>query len=255
LEYFPRTLILTKPAGESIFEFIIESQPGVGAFCSLLKVFADHKIDVKSIAAGPEEKDNEDRFLTSAFCDFSHADCTVDAFKAEVAKLPFVKRIASADMKGKLFDQFIFPMRIMSDTRVIIFRVEPLLNIERNLVKRLGSAGAALMFEEGKSYSEKVVNQYKTALPSASTEDLLLNIKDGLRATGWGLFDFRRISSGFEVTVIDPPFDDKGDYNENRFYYGVVCRVLEMLHGVNLVVSESDLNFEKRKLVFRLLRS
>ena len=252
MNYYPRNLTLTKPVGESIFEFLVEGRHDVQAFCHVLKVFSDHRVDVQSTSSDVRQIGKEKQFLMIAFSDFSGADCAVEHLEKELKALPFVQNVLSADMEGRLFDQFIFPTRIMGSTRVIVFRVEPLLNIERSLVKHFGSAGAAIMYEEGKSYADRVVDQYISALPDISIEDMLENIKDGLRATGWGVFDFKKVQDGFEVIVRDSPLDEASDYKESRFYYGVVAKVLEKLYGVELSVKSSDVSLEGKELSFKL---
>jgi hypothetical protein len=256
-EYFAKNIAITKPPGDHIFEFLIEGRDEIGALESILRAFSKHKINIRTISAGPGQQVEGKRgnlFVTSAFCDFSKADCTIELLLGELRNLPFVRNALSADMTGRLFDRFLFPMKIMGEHRVILFRVEPLLNIEKHLVERMGSGGAAMMFEEGRSYAEEVIAQYKKALPDLEAEALLDSIKDGLRATGWGIFSFRRASEGFEVTVTDPPLIEGSEYKENRFFYGVTARILESLYGGELVLSGSNLDLKNRKLVFRLRR-
>ncbi len=59
------------------------------------------------------------------------------------------------------------------------------------------------------------------------------NVKDGLRVTGWGIFDFNELSDGL-VVVIEPPHIDDKEYDENRFFFGVVAGVTEKLDGQEL---------------------
>jgi len=139
----------------------------------------------------------------------------------------------------------------MNEDRVLLMRVGPLLNIEKHLVNKMGSAGAAIMYEEGKSYAGEAFKQYRSALPNASIEDLLENIKDGLRVTGWGIFRFKRVPDGFEVTIIDPPHLNNNEYKENRFFYGVTEKILEELYGDELTINSSDLDIKNRRLVIQ----
>ena len=157
-------------------------------------------------------------------------------------------------MKGRLFDKFLFPTVIMNKDRVILMRVEALLRMEKSLLDKMGSVGAVMMFNEGKVYGDEALKQYRIALPNATTEILAENIIDGLRATGWGLFQFRKMEDGFEVTVIDPPILENSDYRENRFYYGAAASVLEGLYGRELAMEKSSLDLKNKKLTFKLRR-
>ncbi len=191
--------------------------------------------------------------MSTAFCDMSKADCTTDIIVSELRSLSFVRKVLFADMKGRLFDRFLFPTMIMNKNRVILMRVEALLKIEKFLMDEIGSGGAGMMFNEGKIYGGEVVKQYRLALPNSTTEVLVENILDGLRATGWGLFQFRKVEDGFEVTVNDAPIlDADSNYRENRFYYGAGAKILEDLYGKQLVLEKSSFDLKNKKLTFKL---
>lgn len=251
VQYLPKQLPLTRPSGENIFEFAIEADE-VGAFANIVRIFSNHRVDIKSVSASKAEA--LDRFVSSLFCDFTIAECTPDQIKEELKHLPGIISIQSANMDGKLWDRFFFPLSLMKNkNRVIIMRVEPLLRVERNLIQTLGSTGASIMFQEGRTYANEVFLQYKEILPNASAEELLDTIKDGLRSTGWGLFEFINTNDGgFVVKVLDPPVLKDADYTENRFFYGVATRILENLYGRTLALSESSFDKTSRTLRFRL---
>lgn len=255
-QYFPTNVPIIKPSGENVFEFLIEGRDEIGAFARVAGIFTGHRIDIRSISAGPVKnaKVNYAVFEANIFCDVSKADCSIIQVTDELTKLPFITTVLSADMKNRLFDRFLFPTVLGDTIRVVLFRVTPLLQIERRMIERMGSAGEAIMFEEGKAYSNEAIKLYKEALPNAGPELLLENIKDGLRATGWGVFDIRRVPQGFEVSVFDPFILEESDYKENRFLYGVCAKILENLYGGEYVLSNSKLDTQNKKLIFRLTK-
>jgi hypothetical protein len=250
-EYFTRYLSITKPRGDHIFEFLVYGIDKPGTFIRIVEVYSRHGIDIRSISASPDQGD-ESFFVSTAFCDMSKADCTTDTVVAELRSLSFVRKVLFADMKGRLFDRFLFPTMIMNKNRVILMRVEALLKIEKFLMDEIGSGGAGMMYNEGKIYGGEVVKQYQLALPNATVEVLVENILDGLRATGWGLFQFRKVEDGFEVTVNDAPILDASNYRENRFYYGAAAKILEELYGKELVLEKSSFDLKNKKLTFKL---
>jgi len=248
-EYFEKSVAITTPAGDHIFEFLIEAKDQVGIFEKIVQVFTKHDVYIRTVSAAPEER--KQKFTTNIFVDFSKANSTADDLLEELRRSPFVKKAYFEDMKERLFDRFLFPVKIMNEDRILLMRVGPLLSVEKHLVDQMGSAGAAIMYELGKSYSGEALKQYRSALPNASTEALLENIKDGLRVTGWGIFDFNRLPDGFEVTVIDPPNPNDNKYTENRFFYGATAKILEELYGDELLIASSNLDIRNRRLVFR----
>ena len=139
-EYFEKSVVITTPAGDHIFGFLVEARDQVGVFEKIVEVFTKHDVYIRSVSAAPEE--GEEKFMTNIFVDFSKANCTVDALLEELRRLSFVSKAYSADMKGRLFDRFLFPVKIMNEDRVLLMRVRPLLNIEKRLVDQMGSAGA-----------------------------------------------------------------------------------------------------------------
>ena len=252
-QYFTRYLSITKPRGDHIFEFLIYGIDQPGAFIKIVDIFSRHGVDIKSISASPDQTEGS-FFVSNAFCDMSKADCTTDTIISELRSLSFVRKALFADMQGRLFDKFLFPTTIMNKSRVILMRVEALLRIEKSLMDKIGSGGAVMMFNEGKIYGEEALKQYRLALPNASTEVLIENIIDGLRATGWGLFQFKKVEDGFEVTVNDAPILETSDYRENRFYYGAGAKILEELYGKELVLEKSSFDLKNKKLMFKLRR-
>jgi predicted amino acid-binding ACT domain protein len=252
--YIPKQLPLTRPSGENIFEFAIEAYDKVGSFANIVRVFSNHNVDIKSVSAGKMEE--SDHFVSSLFCDFTNGECTVEQIKEELEHLRGIISVQSANMDGKLWDKFFFPLNLMKNkNRVIIMRVEPLLRVERNLIQTMGSAGASIMFQEGQTYANEVFLQYKEILPKVSTKEFLETIKDGLRTTGWGLFDFIPTSdNGFIVKVVDPPVLKEADYSENRFFYGVAAKILENLYGGSYALTESSFDRATKTLRFRLSR-
>jgi ACT domain len=239
-------------SGEWVYEFVVGGRDEIGGFAKVIEIFSKHNANIRSIYEAPSDEEKHE-FVSNMFCDLKRADCTVEQLLKELRNLPFVRRAYSADMRGRLFDKFLFPVFVMKN-RAILFRAQPLLNIEKRLIERFGSSGGAIMFDEGKAYAEETVRQYKVALPGVSSDVLLENIQDGLRATGWGIFDFWRIPEGFEVTVSEPPIMEDKSYKEDRFLYGAVAKMLESLYGEELALSTSSLDEKTKKLVFRLRR-
>ena len=138
--------------------------------------------------------------------------------------------------------------------RVIIMRLSPLLNIERRLHEELGSAGSEIMFNEGEGYAIETIGQYRTVLGSVSTEVLLENVTDGLRATGWGLFEFKESKEGYEVTVRDAPM--LGSTTEpSRFLCGIIAGILETVLSVKIKVVESTVEPKSGRVFVRLSKT
>jgi hypothetical protein len=119
-------------------------------------------------------------------------------------------------------------------------RTEPLLEVEKHLVEVLGSAGDTVMFVEGKTYASKTWMHLKNALPNASHEELLQNVMDGLRATGWGLFEFRSEQNLFHVSIRNPPKLENLKTSQSLFVRGIAVGTVESLYGVKVAVRDAS---------------
>ena len=244
-------LPIVRPDGKKILQFAVVMKDEIGAFARLIETISKYKVDIRSASVG-RLASTED-FVTTLFLEFQGSTITSEKLVEAIRKHSFVKVVRYSGTENRLFDSFIFPLSIGNGRRILLMRAEPLLNIERSLIKKFGSGGASIMFDEGKAYADIVFNQYRDALPNLDEEGMLENLKDGLRAMGWGLFEVSKKKQGFDVAVSEPPFLTDSDYLENRFYYGVGCRVLERLYSVKLKLASSELDKSKRQLVFKLL--
>lgn len=247
-QYFPKNIPFAKPKGENIVEFAIFVRDEIGVFAAVSQVFAKHNIKVREIFSN-ELEDNELGYsqICGFFCDFSAANCTIEQVESDLRAISAVVDVQEYDMKDKIWDRFFFPTSV-NGKRIVMMRLEPLLRIERNLIERLGTAGAAIMFNEGEVYANETFEDYKRILPNVSSERLLQCAVDGLRATGWGIVEFEKLSAGYEVRITDPPILNDPEYNENRFLYGLVTRTLELIYGISFFLSESGYD-EKSKLL------
>jgi predicted amino acid-binding ACT domain protein len=239
-QYFPKNLPIARSKGDNIVEFAIFGRDEIGGFADITQVFSKHKINIKDITSNEVEDVKSRAFCTVAgfFCDFTTANCTIEQIEFELRAIHSVVDVQTYNMKDKIWDRFFFPTNL-NGSRVIMLRVGPLLRIERNLIERLGTAGAAIMFHEGEVYAEETFHEYKKLLPNASTERYLQCVVDGLRATGWGIVEFRKLSFGFEVRIKDPPILIDLDYKENRFLYGAASRIVELLFDTKLFLAKS----------------
>ena len=241
-----------KPRGENIFEFGILARDESGAFAKLVQVFAIHKIDIRSATTSRvyDKKTKSECTVAGLFCDFTSSDCTVENLETELKALKFIIEVQYYDMKDRMWERFLFPTTL-AGSRIIMLRADPLLRIERNLIDRMGTAGAAIMFHEGEVYAEQAFEEIKKMLPGAQSERLLQCVIDALRATGWGIVEFHKLPAGFEAIVKDPPILTDADYKENRFLYGAASRLLELIYGAKIFLSESSFDEKNSILILK----
>jgi hypothetical protein len=250
--YFPRNVGVSSPPGANIYEFLVVWNHEIGSLSKILQVFSTHK--AKVIVTHSQLDELTGTAVGTCYCDMTKAEQTVEGVKKAIKELGFVQSVDYASAEQSLFDKFFFPVTVWGRERVIIMRLDPLLNIERRLAEELGSAGSAIMFREGESYSAETIGQYRRALGNVPPETLLENVKDGLRATGWGLFEFKESKDGYEVTVREAPrFSETTE--PSRFLCGIIAGILETTLAVKMKIVESTIEPKSGRVFVRLSKT
>jgi hypothetical protein len=250
--YLPRNVGVSSPPGKNVHEFLVVWNHELGSLAKILQVLAAHKAIIISMHSQLDEATGT--VLGTCYCDITGSDQPVEAMRKAIKELSFVRSVESASAEQSLFDKFLFPVTVWGRERVIIMRLDPLLNIERRLAHELGSAGSAIMFREGEAYSAETIGQYRKVLGNVSAETLLGNVKDGLRATGWGLFEFKESKDGYEVTVQEAPrFSDTTE--PSRFLCGIIAGILESVLSVRMKIVESTVEPKSGTVFVRLAKT
>jgi predicted amino acid-binding ACT domain protein len=238
-DYYTRFLSLSKPRGEHVFELLVVAKDEIGVTSKVTGEIARHKIDILSIDGANDPELNG--FVFTIFCDFANADCTAEQVADEIRKFAFVTRIDYLSAKGRLFDRYRFPIKIMNKHRAILMRADPLLRVEKHIREVLGVGGDTIMFEEGKIYAHETWGrQFRVALSNAGPEETIRNVIDGLRATGWALFDFQKERGHFQVTIRNSPKLENDNGFHSMFLYGLATGVVESLTGLKLIVRDAS---------------
>ena len=142
----------------------------------------------------------------------------------------------------------------------MIMSVEPLLGVETRLLENFGTAGAALMFEEGRQYAIESLRQLRRVLPGAEPKEFLALVVSWLRTTGWGLFEFD--SSKFETIGVvwakvgEPPNAVVSGLRLSNFLNGATAGVIESVFGtpVRLLGGHYKEQTKKLSLTFEAIK-
>lgn len=240
-KYSPRNLAVSYKPGYKVYEFFVVWQHEFGSLAKIFGVFARHS--VKVLLTHSQLDEGTGQVVGTYYCDLTQAAQPVESLKKEIQGLSFVRSAEYVSTEQAMFDKFLFPVTIWGRNRVLVMRMDPLLNIERRLTQELGSAGGAIMFREGEAYAAETLDQYRKVLGSVSKETLLENVKDGLRATGWGIFDFAATKEGYEVSIQEAPLAEGASTAEpSRFLCGIVVGILESVFAIKVKVVESKVD-------------
>ena len=250
--YFPRNLAIASTRGEGVHEFLVVWNHEYASLVKILETFSKH--EAKVILAHSQLEEATGMVVGTFYCGLAKPDRDSDAIRDEIKGLSFVQTVESASTEQSLFDKFLFPVTIWGSHRVLVMRLSPMLNIENRLVKELGSVGSAIMFREGEGYAAETLKQYREVLGSITTESLLENVKDGLRATGWGLFEFKKTKDGYEVTVQEAAAV-QGPTEPSRFLCGIIAGILESVYATKVMVVESTIDLKSGTVFVKLSKA
>lgn len=252
--YYPRYIGLAprqaKIASGRVFEILVAGRVVPGAVAMLSAVAA--RKDVSLHPSGGYYSYEPGKFVWTTFADLSGSSSEVEDIVGDLRKHDFVEKVEWDRMSDLVFDHYLFPVLAGNDARVIVFRLQPLLDVEQRLMETFGSAGASIMFNEGRAYALATLQEYKAMLPGASPEVLIRNVVAGLRTTGWGLFSFdvsRTLQDGSaSVTIGEPPNAVKPEMENSFFTNGLVAGVIEGVIGKEMKVTSSRYDHSERML-------
>jgi hypothetical protein len=248
-KYFPHNLAMASRPGENVYEFLIVWHHELTSLPNILGVFSRH--EAKVVLAHSQLDASADTVVGTFFCNLAKASQSADDIRKEILGLSFVQSAEAVSTENSLFDKFLFPVTVWGRDRVLIMRLTPLLNIENRLGKELGSAGSAIMFREGEDYASETLGQYRKVLGSVTQESLMENVIDGLRATGWGIFDFKTTKEGYGVTVRDAA-QIEGMTEPSRFLCGIIAGIVESIYAIRVKVVQSTINPKSGEVSVRL---
>lgn len=251
--HYPRNIGIAIPTpSDGIYECLIAGKDRVGALVEISSVIAKHGINM--IGSGEYHVYSSEEFVFTMFADFSKTRCTPEQLKSELERVPIVTQVDVARPLELLFDRYLFPLTIMDKYRVVVMRAEPLLKIEDDLTKMMGSGASAMMFEVGKEYGVEVVKQYKESMSGLNSDSLMRRLKAGGQATGWGHFDFVFNGETVFASLTDPPESPNQGTKESRFLVGVLAGLVEGIYGFKWTVATSRYDKESDVLMVKLAK-
>jgi hypothetical protein len=251
--YYPRYLGVATPRGQQTYEFLITGDEEMGALAKVALLFASHKINLNMV--GTYQSDGSDGFVFNMYADFAKADCSPSQLVEELKDIQAVRTVETEDVSESLFDRFLFPVMMAKDMRAVVVIASALVSVETHFSKFLGQQGRHLMFESGKQAGLSILKNTRALAQKSSTEELLANLRERLRTTGWGIFSFdtSAVEKGtIEVIVLQPIFSEVDGVQESWYTFGLASGLMEGVFGSPLVLASSGYKRDAKELAFRL---
>jgi hypothetical protein len=227
-----------EPLGKETFEFAIYGDEAPSSIARLTHLFLEH--GVRLLKHRLDWDDVEKRFAAFYLVDMAGADCPSSKLGEILRSKSGVESVHVISRAGSLFGYSTFPIILNGASRGVILRIENWFQMEDDLVKWMGTAGESIMFREGESYGVSTCRRYVDVLTSDNPALLFQNVRDGGKAAGWGILDYR-LNDDRSVVLLEvkyPVTNSRGEVT-SRFFLGMICGVMEVLLNAKLGVQES----------------
>jgi hypothetical protein len=251
--YRPRMIGYPEPLGKETFEFAIYGDEAPSSIARLTDLFLEH--GVRLLKHRLDWDDVEKRFAAFYLADMVGADCSSSKLGEILRSKSGVESVHVISRAGSLFGYSTFPIILNGVNRGVILRIENWFQMEDDLIKWMGTAGESIMFREGEAYGVSTCQRYVDEFTSDNHALLFQNIRDGGKATGWGILDYR-LNDDRSVVFLEvkyPVTNSRGEVT-SRFFLGMLCGVMEVLLNAKLSVQESiyDRNSSALKIKYRI---
>lgn len=257
--YYPRYIGLAprqaKLATGRVFELLVTGRVVPEVASKLAGVMAEHHASL--YPSGGYYVYEPGRFVWTTFADLGDSKTAIESVTAGLEGFDFVEQVECNVVGDVLFDRYLFPVLAGNGSRVVVFRLEPLLVVEQRLKEAFGTGGNSIMFEEGRNYALATLKEYEAMLPGYPPSEVLRNVVAGLRATGWGIFSFElsrlQREGTASVTIVEPPIAVKPEVHESSFTNGLVAGIVEGVSGRKVRVGASKYEPSIRTLALTLV--
>ena len=237
-KYRPRLIGYPNPLGKETYEIAIYGDDAPSSSVRLTDLFIEH--GARLLKHRLDWNDEEKKFTALYLVDMSGADCSAARLGEILRSRSGVDSVQVISRAGSTFGYSTFPLILNGANRGVILRIENWFEMEDDLVRWMGTAGESIMFREGEAYGVSTCRRYVGVLSAEDQALLFQNIRDGGKAAGWGILDYRTNDDQSIVflEVKYPVTNSKGEVT-SRFFLGMLCGIMEVLLNTRLGVQES----------------
>jgi hypothetical protein len=179
----------------------------------------------------------------------SSASELVAALKEE----DFVLEARSQKLEKVYFERFAFPLTSGGHRRVMVLDAFGWTRLVKNLLGRFGSAGQAMLHDEGVAFGQETAERLLKRLPSPEPAQVLDNLEALVKASGLGLVEISEVDGGerFRVSITESILrQGDGAKLTDDFLAGVVRGAIGRTYGGEYWVNGT--RFEGDCMVFEL---
>ncbi|MGI0084731.1 MAG: hypothetical protein ACREBQ_06580 [Nitrososphaerales archaeon] len=241
---------LTRPAGQGVVEFLVVGRKESYSQNKVIEFLSGHGAELVAHYGYLDAQSGD--FILSCCVDVSRVDCTLDELLIRLRKMKFVTKAEKSEMKGQLFSSLLFPIQVLGLHRALLIDVDSIASVDEAMRGDEPRKISKILFDEGRNALLKVYDELKNLERLGSGKSAADATKDYLRASGWGLINFRTEGEFAFATVIDPPVSGAGKSSIAGVSYlsGMAAGVLERMVGSKMHFRYS--NYEQDRQMMTL---
>jgi hypothetical protein len=254
-EYHPNRIGLTSSGGPADCEILVWGRgDDFEAIPKALETCLNHGAKLLTISSYFDKVSRN--FQLHLCCDLSSLDTPLDGLLIKIRKVKSVKDAQLKSLKGRLFSAQLFPLTFTDKYRVAALGSHLIVELDKRLNEIVGSKGRVVLSEEGRQFALELAELAAKSCPNSSKEEILENVRNALRAGGWGDFTFQteEASTTAHAIVVDPPTLG-GDLADGPGFIGGIAEGISefILNGEKMSVESATYNKFTRILTMNLM--
>ncbi len=258
-DWRPRSIGAAAPRGNDVYEFYVRARSHPSVLGSISGVFGRRNVDI----LGCHSTVSDDRSIGEIifYVELAHATVRAEEMLEELQKEVDVLEAKMAPKNRRYLEEMSFPPTVDGKYRAIIFPTDWWVSLAEMMCERYGSAGSALLHEEGLSAGKSIVDRFRDRVPDSDRPLFRENLCLASQAAGLGLVKIeptdgpRGRNASFHVVLRDGPWGERKEHSpkEGQFLVGFLRGAMEKIHEKEYSVT--GLIWQDEALAFDLVEA
>jgi hypothetical protein len=163
-EHYPKNIGLSLSANAYDYEFLICGRNVPYTQNQIVNFFIEHGAMLQTVDSSINAYEN--KFVTTICCNLEHADLGPMEFAIQLQGMKFVSSAEYSEMRGRLFGR-LAGIAFNSKRRAVALESATLFNLGQRLAKETGASGSAALYQEGREYAHRIVDQIAQILTTS----------------------------------------------------------------------------------------
>ncbi len=238
----PRSIGAAAPRGNDVYEFYVRARSHPSVLGRISGAFGRRNVDI----LGSHSTVSEDRSIGEIlfYAELAHATVKAEDLLEELLHAAAVLEVKMAPKNRRYLEELAFPPTVDGTYRAMIFPTEWWVSLAEMMCERYGTAGSALLHEEGLSAGKSLAGRFRDRVPDSDRALFRENLCLASQAAGLGLVTIeptepRDGDASFHLVVREGTWGDRKEHSpkEGQFLVGLLRGAMEKIHGKEYAVT------------------